>query len=64
MNNATGTAVQKSEREEEARLRELREAVQDLPDSGGGRVTQDDVDTLKKAGLGDLAETAKKYVSG
>lgn len=61
MSNATGTAAQ--EQEEQARLRELNEAVQDLPDSDGGRVTQDDVDTLRKAGFERLAEIAKQHVS-
>jgi hypothetical protein len=51
------------EREREAeRLRELRAAVHDLPDSDGGRITREDVEILRRAGFMALAEIAERYV--
>jgi hypothetical protein len=45
------------------RLRELRQAVRDLPDADkGNRITQEDVDVLRRAGFDDLAEIAERYL--
>jgi hypothetical protein len=62
MSNATGTAVQ--ELGDEDRLRELNEAVQDLPDSDESQVTKEDIEILREAGFERLAEIAEQHVSG
>jgi hypothetical protein len=44
------------------RRRRIREAVRDVPDPEGGKLTKEDVRTLREAGLDDLAEVAEIYV--
>ena len=45
------------------RRRRMKEAVQDVPDPKRGKVTAKDVETLREAGLDELAEVAEIYVS-
>lgn len=47
---------------EAERLRKMREAVRDLPDPERRDVTREDVETLREAGLEELAEIADHYV--
>jgi hypothetical protein len=44
------------------RSRRMQEAVRDLPDPERRKLTREDVETLRKADLGDLAEIAERYV--
>ena len=39
-----------------------RSAVRDLPDPEPRELTEDDLTTLRDAGLGELAELGKRYV--
>lgn len=47
---------------DEERRRALREAVRDVEDPQSGRVTFEDVETLRDAHLTELAEIAEQYV--
>lgn len=44
------------------RLRRLREAVRDVPDEGPSKISEEDVSTLRRAGMDKLAEVAEIYV--
>ena len=45
------------------RRRRMREAVRDLPDEEPSKLTSEDVETLREAGLEEVAEVAEIYVS-
>ena len=49
-------------RSEKDRIKRTQEAVTDLPDPERRKLTQEDVDTLRDAGLTEFAELAKRYV--
>ena len=44
------------------RRRKMKQAVRDLPDPKRRGLTQEDIETLRKANLGKLAALAERYI--
>lgn len=60
----TGSESRSPEMSELAeRLEEIREAVRDVEGPEPGPLTSEDVETLRDADLGELAEIAERYVA-
>lgn len=63
MRNHRGNGKQATDDSIQAeRSRRMKEAVRDLPDHGHKKLTREDVDTLRRADLDDLAKIAERYV--
>lgn len=59
---ATATSTGREQAVTERR-KKMRDAVRDVPDVKTTKVSKEDVDTLRAAGLDELAEVAEIYVA-